>query len=131
MHAQHQRLIAATCETSFAFPKSLASMMYPSAAAMLRRPEMANSRAMTTIVIHAGTTRTCTSAIRAEDTSSLSAIGSSNVPTVVICAHRGEIAVKQIGESSQQKQAQRQHLVCYFHEPEIDGYVTLDQRGHE
>ena len=78
------RLIAIPAETSFALPKSLALMMYPSAAAILRRPEIANSRAITTIVIHAGTTRTSTSAISADDTNSLSAIGSRSVPTVVI-----------------------------------------------
>ena len=55
---------------------------------MARSPETANSRPTIRITIQAGTARTCTRAISAEDISSLSAIGSSSVPMVVIWRQR-------------------------------------------
>ena len=47
--------MATTCATILVFPSSLASMVYPPAAAIERNPETANSRPMIRITIHAGT----------------------------------------------------------------------------
>ena len=79
---------ATTWKNIFVFPRSLALIVYPSAAAIPRNPVTANSLAMIRIAIHPGIIRTCTSEINAAEISSLSAIGSSNVPTVVTCFQR-------------------------------------------
>src|SRR5579859_4469054 len=80
--------IAVTCATILVLPRSLALIVYPSAAAMLRSPEIANSRPTIRITIHPGTAFTCTSEINAAEMSSLSAMGSSRVPIVVTCPQR-------------------------------------------
>src|SRR5690349_22449175 len=55
---------------------------------MLRSPETANSRPIISTTIQAGVRWRSTSDTNAAEISSLSAIGSSRVPTVVICPQR-------------------------------------------
>src|SRR5450432_3167149 len=55
---------------------------------MLRNPDTANSRPITNTTIQAGTRWIWTRETKAAEISSLSAIGSSSVPTVVICPQR-------------------------------------------
>ena len=60
-----------------------AAMTSPREAAMLRIPLTANSRPTMTTTIHAGAKPSSTSAMNADTVSSLSAIGSSSLPSVV------------------------------------------------
>ena len=78
------RLIATTCDTSFSLPKSLALMMYPSAAAMLRKPGDGKLAADHDNRHPGGDHPHLDQRTNADETNSLSAIGSSSVPTVVI-----------------------------------------------
>lgn len=59
----------------------LAGITMPSAAASERSPCTRNSRATMTMAIHAGTTATCTSAISAAETKTLSAVRSRKTPS--------------------------------------------------
>ena len=72
----------------FILPRSLASIVKPSDAAIERRPLTRNSRPMMMTAIHAGTVRglNYTSVMNAAAISSLSATGSSSMPIVVTCA---------------------------------------------
>ena len=80
--------IPITWNTIFHLPTSPALIVYPSAAAILRNPVTANSRLMMMITIHPASSLISTSETNAAEIKSLSAIGSSSVPTVVTCFHR-------------------------------------------
>ena len=69
--------------TVFDFPHMLAAMTIPWSEATRRKPLMMNSRAMMMMTIHAGSCLSCTMQIRAEQTRSLSARGSMNLPKFV------------------------------------------------
>jgi len=56
-------------------------MAQPSAAAIDRRPETANSRPMISTTAQAGASLFSTSEMKADEMSSLSAIGSSKIPS--------------------------------------------------
>lgn len=81
-------VMATTCMHILIFPSSEASMVKPSREAMLRRPEMANSRPTIMTTIQAGAHFNSTSEIKAAEVSSLSATGSSSMPSVVTCLRR-------------------------------------------
>ena len=72
------------------FPETPAGITRFSAAAKLRSAVTANSRAMITTTIQAGTTRgsSSTSEMKAAETRILSAAGSSRVPRRVTCWRR-------------------------------------------
>src|SRR5579872_6502039 len=74
----------------FSLPRSLASIVNPSDAAIDRSPLTKNSLPMITTAIHAGTSRglNCTSVTKAAAINSLSARGSSRIPIVVIWPRR-------------------------------------------
>ena len=63
-------------------------MTMPRPDAIDRRPDTANSRPITTTTIQAGASPSSTSEMNAAEISSLSAIGSSSVPSVVISPRR-------------------------------------------
>ncbi len=63
-------------------------MTIPRAEPIERRPDTANSRPITTTTIHAGAMSSSTSEMNAAEMSSLSAMGSSSVPSVVISPRR-------------------------------------------
>ena len=85
-------------------------------AAIARRPETANSRAIIRMAIQPGMARTWTSEIMAAEISSLSAIGSSSVPIVVTCFQPArQVAVQQIRAGRRQENGQRQPIIGYGH----------------
>ena len=63
-------------------------MVKPSAEAMFRNPSTMNSRPMIITTIHPGTRCISTSETNAAEISSLSAIGSSRIPSVVTSPRR-------------------------------------------
>lgn len=75
--------MAIICITVLIFPHQLAAITNPSDAAMVLKPETANSLAIITIAAHAGTNCNSTKDISAAVTSSLSAKGSINLPKLV------------------------------------------------
>ncbi len=77
-------MIATTCSIVFTFPSQLAWITTPCSAATSRNPVTANSRAMITIAIQAASRSSDTRAISDAAISNLSAIGSINLPKVVI-----------------------------------------------
>ena len=71
-----------------AFPHAEAGITIPWPEAIERSPVTANSRPTTTTTIQAGTRPTSTSEMNAAEIRSLSAMGSSSVPSVVISPRR-------------------------------------------
>ena len=80
--------IAITCAAILSLPSSEAGMVRPRVCATPRSPVTASSRPMMMATIQAGAASSCTSETSAAVMSSLSAIGSSNCPSIVICWRR-------------------------------------------
>src|SRR2546422_4560085 len=80
--------IATTWAAILSFPVVSAARTIPSRAATRRKPVTANSRPASTMAIHASTTSWSTRRKRAVRTKSLSAIGSSSLPSLVIWPQR-------------------------------------------
>ena len=75
--------MATTCATIFPLPRPEAGMRWPQPAATLRRPVTASSRPRMIITIQAGALSISTSERKAAAVSSLSAMGSSRMPSLV------------------------------------------------
>ena len=73
-----------TCRIIFILPSGEAGIIKPSTDAISRRPITMNSRPMMITTIQACIKPISTSEIKAAEISSLSAIGSSRIPSVVI-----------------------------------------------
>ena len=102
---------AAICVNIFALPQPDAAMMIPRPDAIDRRPDTANSRPMTTTTIQAGARPSSTSEMNAAEIRSLSAIGSSSVPSVVISpAPAREPAVEKIRRDGRQEDQEPHRL---------------------
>src|SRR5436309_5144850 len=80
--------IATTWAAILSFPVVSAARTIPSRAATTRKPVTASSRPASTMAIHASTTSWSTRRKRAVRTKSLSAIGSSSLPSLVIWPQR-------------------------------------------
>ncbi len=76
-------MIATSCSAVLIFPLSLAEITIPCAAAMLRSPLTARSRPMVTTTTQAGARDSATMNTSTAVTSSLSASGSRNLPSVL------------------------------------------------
>src|SRR5665647_1409427 len=90
------RMSAATaniCVAVLALPHLLAEMTTFWMATTIRRPDTANSRAITTIATQADRRLSPTRDTRAAVTSSLSASGSRNAPITVVCCRRRAMSV--------------------------------------
>ena len=118
-HREHRRAAAARissdtaaiCVNIFALPQPEAGITIPRPDAIERRPETANSRPMTTTTIHAGARPSSTSEMKAAEISSLSAIGSSSVPSVVISpAPARQPAVEEVGRDGRQEDQEADRL---------------------
>src|ERR1041385_5244300 len=81
---------AATCAAILNFPIRDAEIKSPSAAAIERRPETANSRPTMMQTAHAGASRFSTSEMSAALMSSLSAMASRDLPVEIVCEGRAE-----------------------------------------
>src|SRR5579885_2519215 len=77
--------MAITSNTILVLPSSEAEMTKPSELATARSPETASSRPIMITTIHAGIRWSSTSEMKAAEVSSLSAMGSSRIPSRVIC----------------------------------------------
>ncbi len=90
-------MIATSCSAVLILPLSLAEMTSPCAEAMLRRPLIARSRAMSTTTTQAGTRPSATMNTSTAVTISLSASGSRNLPSVLTSpAAAREVAVQPV-----------------------------------
>jgi hypothetical protein len=80
-----RRLIVVVSRIILILPSAEAGIWMPLAEAIARNPVTAISRPMMTTAIQAGTACVPTRQMRAEATSSLSAVGSSSWPRMVVC----------------------------------------------
>ena len=102
-----------------------------SAAATIRSPDTANSRAMITIATHADSLPSEISATRAAVTSSLSASGSRKAPrTVFSRATAGEVPVERVG-GRRQREGRRRQPRAVRHRGQQEGHEDGDQQDPE
>ena len=96
-------MIATSCNAVLILPPSLAAITSPCAEAMLRRPLMARSRAISTTTTQAATRASATMKTSTAVTSSLSASGSRNLPSMLTSPRLArQIAVHEVARRGHQ-----------------------------